>query len=271
MTVLVRTWNVFHGNAVPTERRAYLEEAVRLATADAPHVVCLQEVPAWALPELGRWSSMQALGEIAARPTVGPLPSTAGVGRVLTSVHHGFLRSGFSGQANAILLRRDIRVLDRHSIVLNPRRFRRAQARWLSLRALARLAWAKERRVCQALSVRLPDGRSALVANLHATSYPPDRRLADAEVLRGAVFADGLAPPDEVCVLAGDFNVTLSRSRTLPDLASPEWGFSRPGPGIDHVLVRGAESSRPHRWPPDRRRVGGRIVSDHAPVEVTIE
>ena len=271
MPVLVRTWNVFHGNALPTERDAYLEEAVRLATADAPHVVCLQEVPAWALPELPRWSSMEALGDVAARPTIGPLPSTAGVGRVLTSLHHGFLRSGFSGQANAILLRHDVRALDRDSIVLNARGFRRAQAGWLELGPLARLAWAKERRVCQAVRVRLPDGRTALLANLHATSYPPDGRLADAEILRAAVFADGLARPGEICVLAGDFNVATSRSRTLPDLAGPEWGFSRPGLGIDHVLVRGALSSRPFRWPPERRRVAGRILSDHAPVEVTIE
>ena len=271
MTLLVRTWNLFHGNAVPPERSAYLEQAVRLATADSPAVVCLQEVPAWALPQLGRWSSMQAFGEVAARPTVGPLPSTASVGRTLTSFHHGFLRSAFSGQANAILVRRDLRSVDGDSIVLNPRSFRRAQARWLGLDPLTRLAWAKERRVCQAIRLRAPDGRAALVANLHATSYPPDGRLADAELLRAAVFADGLARPSEICVLAGDFNVTTSRSRTLPDLAGPEWGFSAPGLGIDHVLVRGAPSRRPVRWPPDRRRVAGRTLSDHAPVEVTIE
>ena len=271
MSLLVRTWNVFHGNAVPPERDAYLEQAVRLATVDSPAVVCLQEVPAWALQELGGWSSMQAFGEVAARPTIGPLPSTAATGRVLTALHHGFLRSGFSGQANAILVRRDLRALDRDSIVLNPRRFRRAQARWLRLDPLTRLAWAKERRVCQAVRVRLPDGRTALVANLHATSYPPDGRLADAELLRAAVFADGLSRPGEICVLAGDFNVTTARSRTLPDLGGPEWRFSPPGLGIDHVLVRGAQAKRPVRWPPERRRVHGRMLSDHAPVEVTIE
>ena len=143
MTLLVRTWNLFHGNAVPPERDAYLEQAVRLATADSPAVVCLQEVPAWALPELGGWSSMQAFGEVAARPTVGPLPSTATVGRVLTSLHHGFLRSAFSGQANAILVRRDLRAFDGESIVLNSRRFCRSQARLLRLDPLTRLDWAK--------------------------------------------------------------------------------------------------------------------------------
>ena len=45
-------------------------------------------------------------------------------------------------------------------------------------------------------------------------------------------------------ILAGDFNVSAERSRTLRDLTGPEWGFSQPGPGIDHVLVRGAAVSR---------------------------
>src|SRR5439155_313882 len=82
---------------------------------------------------------------------------------------------------------------------------------------LPRLAWAKERRVCQA--VRIFDGsRTLLVANLHATSYPPDERLADAELLRAFVYVDGLAQPDEPVAVAGDFNVTFERSQTLLDL-----------------------------------------------------
>src|ERR687887_984957 len=85
--LLVRTWNLFHGNTVPPGRRAYLEEMVRLASADRPDVLCLQELPAWALPRLEKWSGMSAFAEIAARPRLGPLPSTAEVGRRLTAVH----------------------------------------------------------------------------------------------------------------------------------------------------------------------------------------
>jgi endonuclease/exonuclease/phosphatase family metal-dependent hydrolase len=48
-----------------------------------------------------------------------------------------------------------------------------------------------------------------------------------------------------------------------------EWGYSAPGPGIDHVLVRGLPADEPLTWPEERRRVDGRLVSDHAPVEVT--
>ena len=268
--MLVRTWNLFHGNAKPPERTAFLEEMVRLAAADRPDVLCLQEVPVWALEHIGDWSGMRVAGAVAARPTIGPLPSTAEIGRVLTSLDHGLLRSAFAGQANAVLVGGGLRIRDERSVVLNPLRFRRAQARWLGLDLVARLAWAKERRVCQAVRVAAEDGTTLLVGNLHATSYDADQRLADAELLRAAWFVDAVAVPGEPVVLCGDFNVPARRSRTLADLADPEWGFSAAGAGIDHVLVRGAESGSAETWPLERRRVDGRVLSDHAPVEVRI-
>ena len=243
---------------------------VRLATADRPDVLCLQEIPVWALDRLGEWSGMSAVGAVAASPTIGPLPSTAEVGRVLTSLDHGLLRSALAGQANAILLGDGLRGLEERCIVLNPRRFRRAQARWLGLDPVARLAWASERRVCHAVRVRAEDWGTTVVANLHATSYPADQRLADAELLRAGWFVDAEAAPGEPVLLCGDFNVSGPRSRTLSDLAGPEWGFSAAGGGIDHVLVRGAASSVPETWPPERRRLEGRLLSDHAPVEVRV-
>ena len=270
MALLVRSWNLFHGNAVPPEREAFLEEMIRLATADEPDVLLLQEVPAWALARLDAWSGMAAVGDVAERPSLGPLPSTAEIGRVLTSLNHGLFRSAFAGQANAILVRPPLRVVGRERLVLNTRRFRRAQARWLGLGPAARIAWANERRVCQGVRIRLADATTALLINLHATSYPPDERLADAELLRAATFADALAAPDEAIVMGGDFNVTAARSRTLTDLAGPEWGFSRPGAGIDQILVRAAPASAPERWPAERRRVDGRLLSDHAPAELRV-
>jgi endonuclease/exonuclease/phosphatase family metal-dependent hydrolase len=70
-------------------------------------------------------------------------------------------------------------------------------------------------------------------------------------------------------VLAGDFNLQAGPSRAIADLTG--WGFSAPGPGIDHVLVRGVASGPEQPWPEERRRIAGMLVSDHAPVEVTIE
>jgi len=239
---------------------------VRLASADGPAVVCLQEVPIWALGRLDDWSGMPAIGAVAQRPTLGPLPSTPELGRVLTEVNHGLLRSAFTGQANAMLLARDLRIREHRQVVLNPFGFRRAEARRLRLGLVERLAWGKERRVCQAVRVQRGD-ETMIIGNLHATGFA-NKGVTDAELLRAAVFVDGMAKPGEPVLLCGDFNVGVHNSRTLSDLTGPDWGFGGPTPaGIDHILVRGLDASPPLRWPDDRRRHEGRLLSDHAPVE----
>jgi endonuclease/exonuclease/phosphatase family metal-dependent hydrolase len=267
----LRSWNAFHGNTVPPGRRAHLGELIRRAVADSPDLVCLQEVPVWALPRLERWAGMTAVGDVGAPPRLGPLPSPPGVGRALTALHQGLLRSALTGQANAILIGDGLAIVGHEVLVLNDRRFRHAQARWLGLGALARLAWANERRICQVLRIRVAGGASTLtLGHLHATSFPPDERLADAEVFRAAVFLDAFAAPHEPCVLAGDLNVREGRSRTLADLTADEWGFAHFGHRVDHVLVRGAELVGGTAWPEERRRLGSRLLSDHAPIEVRL-
>ena len=139
-------------------------------------------------------------------------------------------------------------------LVLNSPRFRHAAGALAEARP--RHAGSRGRRSggsSTRVRVRFADGRRGLVANLHATGSH-DKRLPDAEVRRAAWFADAVTAPDEVCVLAGDFNVRPPMSRTLPDLCGPEWGFSQPGPGIDHVLVRGAEATPGRPWPLRRRQ-----------------
>jgi endonuclease/exonuclease/phosphatase family metal-dependent hydrolase len=260
--MLVRTWNLFHGNTVPPGRTAYLEEMVRLVAADGPDVVLLEEVPLWALAELGGWSGMTAFTQVAARAPLG-----ATFGGKITALDPGLLRAAVSGQGNAILLDRSLEPFDYHALVLNPRGFRREQAVALGLGAAARFAWAKERRVLQAIRVALPDGRRALIANLHATYYAPDRRLAEAELGRATEFVLALAQPGEVDIIGGDFNLT-AESDAIGALRAQ--GFSEPGPGVDHVLVRGATASEPKRWHDDRRRLHDVLVSDHAPLEVSV-
>jgi len=241
---------------------------VRLATADGPDVVCLQEVPVWALPRLSGWSGMRAFGDVAQPPRFGPLPITAEVGRELSSLHHGLLRSAFSGQANAILLSPNAVELAHERLALNSREFRAREARRLRLGLITRLGWAKERRVVQAVRARFADDTTVLVANLHATSFDADQRLADAELLRAATFADGLAEPGDVVVLAGDFNVPAARSATQAALVNGDWRFSAPlTEGIDQILVRDARLLELERWGRERRRVDGRVLSDHTPVE----
>ena len=158
-----------------------------------------------------------------------------------------------------MLVGRGLTVVEHRRVVLNPFRFRRAQARRLGLGRAARLAWADERRVCQAVRLRREGGRTLVVGNLHGTSYSIDRRLTDAELLRAATFVDGMASPQEPVLLCGDFNLSVRRSRTLAELMTDEWGFSGATPiGIDHVLVRGLRAGAPYAWPAERRLRDGR-------------
>jgi endonuclease/exonuclease/phosphatase family metal-dependent hydrolase len=260
--LLVRTWNLFHGNASPPERKAFLEEMIRLVVSDRPGLVCLQELPVWSLSHLDDWTEMTAVADVARRPMLGPFPATPEVGRVITDVHHGLFRSAFTGQANAVLVAPGLRVVQHRYLVLNPWSFRRR----FDIGTRLQLAWARERRICQVLRLAREDV-TLVVTNLHATSHP-DRRLADAEVLRAATFVDGFAEPDEPIVLAGDFNLTVQDSRTLGELTESEWGFEGPtSDGVDHILVRRLDATPPTRWPVQRRAIEGRVLSDHAPLE----
>ncbi len=257
--MLVRTWNLFHGNSVPPGRRAYLEEMVRMASADHPDALLLQEVPLWALRELEGWSGMAGFTQVAHRTPLG-----AALGGRITALNPGLLRSAVSGQGNAILLDRRLEPFDYHALVLNPRAFRDERARELGLDAGTRFAWAKERRVLQVVRAALPDGRRTLIANLHATN---SARLAEAELRRAADFFLALASPGEIDVFAGDFNV---RDRSEALRFFHEQGFASARSDVDHVLVRGAPASPGERWPEERRRIEGVLVSDHAPLEVRL-
>jgi endonuclease/exonuclease/phosphatase family metal-dependent hydrolase len=257
--MLVRTWNLFHGNSVPPGRTSYLEQMVRLAVADRPAVLLLQELPLWSLSELEPWSGMRAFTQVAHRTPLG-----ATLGGKITGIDPGLLRSAVSGQGNAILLDRSLLPFDYHALVLNPRDFRRDQATRLGLDVRERFAWAKERRVCQVVRVELPDGRRALIANLHATRHA---RMAEAELERAWEFFAALVRSGEIEVIGGDFNVRPG-SEALRALQGE--GFSGPGEGVDHLLARGTAATQPERWPDERRRIDGVLVSDHAPLEVRL-
>ena len=230
--MLVRSWNVFHGNTFPTGRRSRLEEMVRLATEDRPDVLCLQEVPLWALPRLARWSGMTECHVVARRALLG-----AWLGGAITRLNNGLFRSALAGQANAILLAPGLDAAQHRSLRIDEHR--------------------KEPRFCHA--VRLA---GLVVGNLHATNDFRAPRIAAAEIVRAESFVTGFAGALP-CVLAGDFNL---RAEHLEELA----GWSARGPGIDHVLVRGLSASPLTVWPVERRRRDDAVLSDHPPVEVTV-
>jgi endonuclease/exonuclease/phosphatase family metal-dependent hydrolase len=263
VTYVIRSWNVFHGRTFPASRHAHLEEAVRLASADRPDVLCLQELPVWSLRFLEEWTGVAAVGEKTVQPI--PLPST--LARRLTDLHHGALRSLLTGQANAVLVGSRLRVLAHRRLVLNDRSFRKEHVPRLKLSLGARIAWWKERRVCQAVRVALPDGRTGLILHVHATSA--HGRLAELELERAVRMGEEVAAPGDGIVFAGDFNVRAAETIGLRELLRTA-GFSEPGPGIDHIVVRGFDASGLEIWPEERRRVGGRVVSDHAPIELSV-
>jgi endonuclease/exonuclease/phosphatase family metal-dependent hydrolase len=230
--LLVRSWNLFHGNAHPPDRRSRLEAMVRLATADRPQVLCLQEVPPWALRRLAGWSGMTARWVVTREPKLpGPLAGW------VTRLNNGYFRSGLTGQANAILLAPGLEPRGHRSLRIDEDR--------------------PEPRYCHA--VRLD---TLVVGNLHATTDIRNPRVPAAEIVRAEAFVSDFAD-ERPCVLAGDFNLRAEHLADLP-------GWSELGPGIDHVLVRGLAASPLVTWPEERRRQNGRVLSDHAPVEVTV-
>jgi endonuclease/exonuclease/phosphatase family metal-dependent hydrolase len=241
--MIVRSWNVFHGRTFPSGRRAYLEEAVELAAKGGPAVLCLQELPLWSLRHLEGWSGM-AVFSARTRHRLGRL------GRRPTDVHHGVLRSLLTGQANAILVAEHLSVLDHRRRVLSGRR----------------VEWPRERRVSHGVRVR-DVGEEVVIVNLHL-SYLGQGRPAEDELQTTVAFANELAQRGEPIVLAGDFNLT-SASQGLQELVAV--GYSAPGPGIDHILVRGLPSTPLSVWPVERRTVGGRVLSDHPPVELELD
>ncbi|HUQ23471.1 MAG TPA: endonuclease/exonuclease/phosphatase family protein [Gaiellaceae bacterium] len=230
--MLVRSWNLFHGNTVPPGRRSHLEQMIRLATADRPDVLCLQEVPLWALSRLSRWSGMTVEHVVTRRALLGWWLSG-----VITRLHNGLFRSGLAGQANAILLAPGLEVLAHRKLRIDQDR--------------------DEPRFCHA--VRLED---LVIGNLHATGALSRPEIASAEILRAEAFTTGIAGALP-CVLAGDFNLRADHMPELP-------GWSALGPGIDHVVVRGLDASALLVWPLERRSQDGVVLSDHAPVEVTV-
>ena len=229
LSLLVRTWNVFHGNAFPPRRHGFLREMIELVCHDRPDVVCLQEIPVWGVSRLERWSSMQVFPVVARGPRV---PHR--IGTPVTRLNQGLFRSAFVGQANAVLVASSLEAEDRgHTSISDV---------------------GRERRVVQAVRI----AGELVVANLHANRGPEVARL---EIERARAFAESVADSDDVVALAGDFN--------LAEIRIP--GYSEPVTGIDHVLVRGAPTFPPVVWPRERRLHGEVVLSDHAPVEVTIE
>ena len=166
---------------------------IELVVEDRPDVVCLQELPTWALRRLEDWSSMQCFPAVTRHAFALRRP-----GGWITRRHQGLLRSALTGQANAILVAEEA-AEDLGSERISER--------------------GRERRLVHAVRVR-----TVVIANLHASEARDAPEVVRAEVERARAFAERHARQDEAVVLAGDFNL---QAVALPGYSRPAPGIDK--------------------------------------------
>jgi endonuclease/exonuclease/phosphatase family metal-dependent hydrolase len=180
--VLVVSWNLYHGRAVPpAERDLYPEFAQRLASW-AWDVALLQECPPWWPAQLAVACDAHEHRALTSRNAL--LPARKWIAQRWPDV----IKSN-GGGCNAILIRGEDAGRDHRFAVLRKR---------------------PERRVVH--GIRLGD---TWVCNLHAQVWSEEQAQADAAAAAAHAFAwAGDAP----VILGGDFNTTAPRPPGLTDL-----------------------------------------------------
>jgi endonuclease/exonuclease/phosphatase family metal-dependent hydrolase len=178
--VLVLTWNLFHGRAVPEERHSLLADFTSRLASWEWDVALLQEVPPWWPPRLGAACAASARTALTSRNWL--LPVTRPIAE-----HRPDLIKSWGGGSNAILVRGE-RVID-HRV--------RTLRRW------------PERRVVQAVLLE----RGWWVANLHAQVHSEERAQAD---IAGAAHSTAAWSGGAPAILGGDMN---TRQPTAPGFA----------------------------------------------------
>jgi endonuclease/exonuclease/phosphatase family metal-dependent hydrolase len=169
--MLVLTWNLFHGRAVPQAGRALLGEFAAALASWEWDVALLQEVPPWWPPALGRATGASERSVLTSRNQLLALR------RAVAVRAPDLLKSG-GGGANAILVRGD----------------RIAEHRSVRLRRLPEGRFAHGARLA---------GGGMWVWNLHAQAHSEER--AQADLARAAAVAVDHAR-DLPIVLGGDLN-----------------------------------------------------------------
>ena len=82
--MLVRSWNLFHGNTLPPERRSHLEQMIRLAAADRPDVALPPGGAALGAVAAAAWSGMSVRHVVTRRAPLGTW-----LGGVITRLNNG--------------------------------------------------------------------------------------------------------------------------------------------------------------------------------------
>jgi endonuclease/exonuclease/phosphatase family metal-dependent hydrolase len=170
---------------------------IELVTRDEPDVVCLQELPVWALRHLESWSGMHATTAVARGPR---LPVGA---RTLTALHHGLFRSAFTGEGDAILTRAAVRDLG---------------ATVVGEAHLRRIAHALELDGVTVVNFHIDGDREQLDRVL---ALAPERAIVAGDANLVSPGADGFSPP-----LEGSIDQILVRGLELRDGPSA-WPLER--------------------------------------------
>jgi endonuclease/exonuclease/phosphatase family metal-dependent hydrolase len=170
---------------------------IGLVTRGHPDVVCLQELPVWALPHLESWSGMHATTAVARRPR---LPVGA---RAVTALHHGLFRSAFTGEGDAILTRTAAQDLGE---------------RVVGQTKLRRIAHAVELEGVTIVNFHIDGDREQLDRVL---AFAAERSVVAGDANLVSPVADGFSPP-----LAGSIDQIYVRGLTLREAPSA-WPVDR--------------------------------------------
>ena len=267
----VLSWNLYHGRDFPpdealftlrskflrvTERNETHVQVNRVLRAEfagwiAEHdwdVAMLQETPPLWFRSLGRRARSNGVRVLTSRNVV------PGLQRLAANLNPDLIAS-WEGGSNQLFVRAPGRILEHRRMTLTRRPERRT------------MMWAR---------VRLADGRTVCVANLHASAGLPEQ--ATGEVLAAAANAVTWSDGDPL-VFGGDTNLRPGRNPEVFTELRDRFGLGEPtGPhAIDHILARDLEvAERPRRLPPERRELrepDGLLLrlSDHAPVIASFE
>lgn len=237
-TVKVATWNLFHGQTSPPDRRDHFRDFARVLAAADWDACALQEVPQWWPGALGR--SCAASVRVARGSRVRSLAPAAQRGIARRSP--GLLGTAGAG-VNALLLRPAAGVIATH---------RRERLRSLP-----------QGRSVHAVRLWHPGLGAWWFANAHAHNQPESAAASD--TLRALEVVRGWAAGEPVA-LAGDLNLGDAAATRIAAQA----GFHvLGGQRVDHVLARGM--ARTAGVTCQRAGTGaGRTLSDHRLVTVEL-
>jgi endonuclease/exonuclease/phosphatase family metal-dependent hydrolase len=268
----VLSWNLYHGRDFPPDRTLFTPRSrfLRVTERNETHVqvnrplrdefagwidgrdwdvAMLQEVPPLWFRRLGRRTRSSGVRVLTSRNVLPPLQ------RLAANLNPDLIAS-WEGGSNQLLVRAPGRILEHRKMTLTRRPERR------------RMVWAR---------MRLADGETVCVANLHASAGLPEK--ASAELLAAAANAVEWSARDPL-VFGGDTNLRPARDPLPFSELRERYGFAGEPTGphaIDHVFGRGLEvAERPRRLAPEERELpapdGLRLrLSDHAPVTARFE